>query len=95
MEMSTQAFVVHDIHDLNGLFGLLARSDQPVYISGEGVQGILLRYQAYQAMQTRLEDLEDRLAMRAAEAEYRAGEGRPFDDILAEIEAEETAHVPG
>jgi len=46
-------------------------------------------------LQARLEDLEDRLAMREAEAEYRGGDARPFDDILAEIQAAESAQVPG
>jgi len=44
-------------------------------------------------LQARLEDLEDRLAMQEAEAEYRAGNARPFEESLAEIESEESAHV--
>ena len=89
-----QTLVTRRIHDLDSLVHLLTESDQPVVVAGEDVQGVLLRYQVYQALQARLEDLEDRLAMREAEAEYRAEGGRPFDDILAEIEAEEAAHVP-
>jgi hypothetical protein len=94
-QVIARTLVTHDVRDLDGLFRLLAESDQPIYISGENAQGVLLHYQAYQTLQAHLEDLEDRLAMREAEAEYRAGDGRPFDEILAEIEAEESAHVPG
>jgi len=36
-----------------------------------------------------LQRLEDLRAMREAEAEYRAGEGRPFSEIVAELKAEE------
>jgi len=90
-----QTLVTHEVHDLDGLLNLLAESERPIYIAGDGVQGVLLRYQVYRKWQERLEDLEDLLAMREAEAEYRAGEGRPLDEILAELEAEEAAHVPG
>jgi predicted nucleotidyltransferase len=36
-----------------------------------------------------LQRLGDLLAMREAEAEYRAGDGRPFSEIVAELKAEE------
>lgn len=94
-QVTAQTLVTHEVRDLDGLFRLLAESDRPIYVSGEEAQGVLLRYQTYQALQAHLEDLEDRLAMREAEAEYRAGDGRSFDEILAEIEAEESAHVSG
>ncbi|MFN2218503.1 MAG: hypothetical protein ACK2UA_07850 [Anaerolineae bacterium] len=85
-----QTLVTHEVRDLDELFRLLAESDRPIYISREDAQGVLLPYEAYQDLQARLEDLEDRLAIYEAEAEYRAGEGRPFDEILAEVEAEES-----
>ncbi len=88
-----QTLVSHEVRDLDELFRLLAESDRPIYVSGENVQAILLSYEAYQDLQARLEDLEDRLAMQEAEAEYRAGNARPFEESLAEIEAEESAHV--
>jgi len=44
---------------------------------------------AYRKLLQRLEDLEDLQAMREAEAEYWAGEGCPFSEIVAEMEAEE------
>ncbi len=61
----------------------------------EGVRVVLLPYHVYRALLDRVEDLEDLLAMREAEAEYRAGEGRPFDEIVAELEAEDRADVSG
>jgi len=91
--MVAQTLVSREVHDLDELFRLLAESDRPIYVSGEDAQGVLLPYEAYQDLQAHLEDLEDRLAMQEAEAEYRAGDARSFDDILAEIEAEESAHV--
>jgi PHD/YefM family antitoxin component YafN of YafNO toxin-antitoxin module len=87
--------VTHEIQDLQGLFSLLTESDQPIYIASDGIQGVLLRQQTYQALQDRLEDLEDLLAMREAEVEYRAGQGRSFDDIVAELEAEKNTDVSG
>jgi hypothetical protein len=93
-QVIAQKLVTYNVHDLDELFRLLAESDRPIYVSGEDAQGVLLPYEAYQDLQAHLEDLEDRLAMQEAEAEYRAGDARPFDDILAEIEAEESVHVP-
>jgi len=88
-----QTLVTHEVRDLDELFHLLAESDRPIYLSGEDVQAVLLPYEAYQDLQAHLEDLEDRLAMQEVEAEYRAGNARPFEEILAEIEAEGSAHV--
>jgi hypothetical protein len=36
-----------------------------------------------------LEDLEDLRAMHEAETEYRVRDGRPFSEIVAELETEE------
>ena len=52
-------------------------------------------YEAYRELLRRLEDLEDLQAMREAEAEYRVGEGRPFPEIVVELEVEEGADVSG
>jgi hypothetical protein len=89
-----QTLVAYGVHDLDEIFRLLAESDRPIYVSREDVRGVLLSCEAYQDLQAHLEDLEDRLAMQEAEAEVRAGDARPFDDILAEIEAEESAQAP-
>ena len=91
--MVAQTLVSREVHDLDELFRLLAESDRPIYVSGEDAQGVLLPDEAYQDLQAHLEDLEDRLAMQEAEAEYRAGDARPFDNILTEIEAEDSSHV--
>ncbi len=61
----------------------------------EGVRVVLLLYHVYRALLDRVEDLEDLLVMREAEAEYLAGEGRPFDEIVAELEVEDRADVSG
>jgi PHD/YefM family antitoxin component YafN of YafNO toxin-antitoxin module len=92
-QVIAQTLVTHEVHNLDDLFRLLAESDRPIYVSGQNVQAVLLPYETYQDLQARLEDLEDRLAMQEAETKYRAGNAHPFDDILAEIEAEESAHV--
>jgi len=41
-----------------------------------------------------LEDLSDIRAMREAEAEYQAGDGAGFEDLLAEIEVDLASGVP-
>jgi hypothetical protein len=46
-------------------------------------------YEAYRDLLQRLEDLEDLRAMREAETEYRVRDGRPFSEIVAELETEE------
>ena len=91
--MVAQTLVTHEVRDLDELFRLLVESDRPIFVSRQDVQAVLLPYEAYQDLQAHLEDLEDRLAMQEAEAEYRSGDARPFDDILTEIEAEESAQV--
>lgn len=93
-QATAQILVTHEVRDLDELFRLLAKGDRPIYVSREDVQGVLLPYEAYQDLQARLVDLEDRLTMQKAEAEYRAGDACPFDDILAEIQTAESAHVP-
>ena len=95
--VTAQAYVTREIQDLGGLFDLLAESAHSVHISRDDVHVVLLQYQVYQEMQRRLEDLEDLLAMQEAEAEYHAGDGRSFDAIVAELEAEEPvyAQIPG
>ena len=52
-------------------------------------------YEAYRDLLQRLEDLEDLRAMHEAETEYRVSDGRPFSEIVAELETEEEADVPG
>jgi hypothetical protein len=56
----------------------------------------LIGYEALNRLRQRLADLADMRAMREAEAEWRAGDSQPFEETLAEIEAEEAApqHVP-
>lgn len=52
-------------------------------------KGVLIGYEAHRELLQRLEDLEDLQAMH--EAEYWAGEGRPFSEIVAELEIEADA----
>ena len=92
-EVTVQLVVSREVADLDDLFRLIAESDRPVLITRGDTRLVLLPYDLYRTLQNRIEDLEDLLAMREAETEYRAGEGRPFDDIVAEIEAEEAARV--
>ena len=47
---------------------------------------VLMPYSEYEALMSQLEDLEDVRDMLEAEAEYRAGQGRPLREFLAEHE---------
>jgi len=88
-----------EIESLKDALRLLAESGRAIFleaiIEGKPSRGVLVDYEVYRELLQRLEDLEDLRAMREAEIEYRAGEGRPFSEIVAELEAEEEAHVSG
>jgi hypothetical protein len=88
-----------EIESLSDALRLLAESGRSILleaiIEGKPSRGVLVDYEVYRKLLQRLEDLEDLRAMREAEAEYRAGEGRPFSEIVAELEAEEEAHISG
>jgi len=87
-----------EIESLDDALRLLAESKRSILlettVEGKPARGILVDYGAYRELLRRLEDLEDLYAMREAEIEYRAGEGRPFSEIVAELRAEEEANVP-
>ncbi|HDN80255.1 MAG: hypothetical protein DRI61_14700 [Chloroflexi bacterium] len=96
--MAIAEFVLsRKVTTLDEALRLLSESGRPVLletiIEGEPAKGVLINYEDYQKLLQRLEDLEDLQAMYEAEAEYRAGEGRPFSEIVAELEAEESADV--
>ena len=86
-----------EIESLDDALRLLAESRRSILlettVEGKLARGILVDYGVYQELLQRLEDLEDLHAMREAEIEYRAGEGRPFSEIVAELKAEEEANV--
>lgn len=64
---------------------------EPVMITRYGrPAGYLIGYGTLNSLLERLEDLEDIRAMREVEAEWRARGGRPFAEVLAEVEAEES-----
>ncbi len=94
-EVTVQLVVSREVADLDDLFRLAAESDRPVLVTRGDTRLVLLSHEAYRALLDHIEDLEDLLAMREAEAEHRAGKSRPFDEIVAEIEAEEAAGVSG
>ena len=94
----TAEFVsTREIESLDDALRLLAESRRSILlettVEGKPARGILVDYEAYRELLQRLEDLEDLRAMREAETEYRAGEGRPFSKIVAELKAEEEANV--
>jgi len=96
----TAEFVsTREIEGLDDALRLLAESKQSILLEtmleGKPSRGILVDYEVYRELLQRLEDLEDLRAMREAETEYRAGEGRPFSEIVAELNAEEEANVSG
>ncbi len=96
----TAEFVsTREIESLDDALRLLAESRRSILletmIEGKPSRGILVDYEVYRELLQRLEDLEDLRAMREAETEYRAGEGRPFSEIVAELKAEEEANVSG
>ena len=68
------------------LFRLL--DAEPVQLlKGDEVQGFLLSPIEYEALIELLEDIEDLRDAALAEAEYQAGEGRPFSEYDAERRA--------
>ena len=94
----TAEFVLsREIESLDDALRLLAQSRRSILlettVEGKPARGILVDYGAYQELLQRLEDLEDLHAMREAEIEYRAGEGGPFSEIVAELKAEEAGNV--
>jgi prevent-host-death family protein len=65
---------------------------EPVMITRYGrPAGYLIGYETLNGLLERLEELEDIRAMHQVEAEWRAGGGRPFAEILTEVEAGEAA----
>ena len=93
----TAEFVLsREIESLDEALRLLAESRRSILlettVEGKPARGILVDYGAYQELLQRLEDLEDLHTMREAEIKYRAGEGRPFSEIVAELRAEEEAN---
>lgn len=48
--------------------------------------GYLIGYEALNRLFDRLEDMEDLYWMYQGMAEYKAGEGRPFEEFVAELE---------
>jgi hypothetical protein len=96
----TAEFVsTREVKSLDDALRLLAKNKQSILlettIEGKPSRGILVDHEVYRELLQRLEDLEDLRAMREAETEYRAGEGRPFSEIVAELRAEEEANVSG
>ena len=86
-----ETLLTRKVRTLEDALRLMSESRRPVLLRGETVQGVLLDLEVYYELLERLQDVEDLQAMREAEAEYRAGDGRPFSDILAEVEREEKA----
>lgn len=84
-----ETLVTREVATLEEALHFMSESRYPVLLKGERVQGVLLDLEVYYELLERLQDVEDLQAMREAEAEYRASEGRPFADILAEVEREE------
>ncbi len=97
--VTVEFVLTKEIEILDDAMRLLAESGRPILLEtsleGRPTQGVLIAYEAYQELLRRLEDLEDLQAMHEAETEYRAGEGRPFSDIVAELEAGKEADVSG
>ena len=51
--------------------------------------GYLIGYKALNQLLDRLEDMEDLYWMRQGLAEHKAGEGRPFEEFIADLENRE------
>lgn len=66
------------------------KDSEPVVITRHGrPAGYLIGYEALNQLLDRLEDLEDLFWMQQGMAEYEAGEGRPLEEFLAELESRE------
>jgi len=68
------------------LFGLLD-TRPPRLMEDEEVKGFLISPTQYNALVELLEDIADLRDAATAEAEYAAGQGRPFDEYNAERKA--------
>ncbi len=67
-----------------------AASGEMVMITRHGrPAGYLIGYEALNQLLDRLEDMEDLHWMRQGLAEYEAGEGRPFEEFVADLEKRE------
>jgi prevent-host-death family protein len=72
---------------MSQLLNETAKGEQPIIITRHGRPvGYLINYEVFNRLLERLEDLEDIRAMREAEAVWRAGKGRDFEDFIAELE---------
>ncbi len=95
--ITAECVSTREIESLDDALRLLAEGKRPILletmIEGKPSRGILVDYEVYRELLQRLEDLEDLRAMHEAEAEYRAGGGRSFSEIVAELKAEEEANV--
>ena len=67
-----------------------ASNGEPVMITRYGrPAGYLIGYEVLNRLMDRLEDLEDIYWMHQGVAEYQAGEGRSFEEFIAELESRE------
>jgi hypothetical protein len=65
----------------------LLETQPPRLLQGDEVKGFLISPEQYEALMALLEDIEDLQDAATAEAEYAAGEGRPFSEYDAERRA--------
>lgn len=89
----TKVLPVREVREnMSSLLDEAETSNEPVMITRYGrPAGYLIGYQALNRLLERLEDLEDIRVMRETEAEWRTTGGRPFADVMTEVEAEEAA----
>ena len=72
---------------MSQLLNETAQGGEPIIITRHGRPvGYLINYEAFNRLLERLEDLEDIRLMHEAEATWRAGKGRDFEDFVAELE---------
>ena len=72
---------------MSQLLNEITQGGQPIIITRHGRSvGYLINYEAFNRLLERLEDLEDIRLTREAEATWQAGEGRDFEEFVAELE---------
>lgn len=86
--ITTRILPVREVREkMSQLLNETAKGGEPIIITRHGRPvGYLINYEAFNNLLERLEDLEDIRAMREAEATWRAGEGRDFEEFAAELE---------
>jgi len=72
----------------------LIETEEPVFITQYSrPKAVLIKYEVYNALMDRLEELEDLHDMAEAEKAYRKGEGQDFEEFVTELKREQPKNI--